>query len=82
MIKSTLVIAAAALSLGLASPAVADWQYWVRVCTGNDTPMDNACRTGGPQGTPLSGPAAGGSAEKLPAVNPGANPYIAVGVGN
>jgi hypothetical protein len=56
MIRSTFttmaVGAAAALSLGLAGPAVADSQYYIPVCTGNDIPMNNACRTGGPQGTP------------------------------
>jgi hypothetical protein len=86
------VIAAAgamALSVGLAGPAVADYQYWVPVCTGNDTPMNNACRTGGPQGTPLDSPLnagtgqfVGGPADKLPAVSSGANPYIPIGVGN
>jgi hypothetical protein len=94
MIKSTFAIlaagAAAALSLGLASPAVADWQYWMPVCTGNDIPMNSACRWGGPQGTPpsttpLTDGAAwfvGGSADELPATSPGANPYIPLGVGN
>jgi len=93
MIESTFAVmaagAAVALSLGLASPAVADDQYWVPVCTGNDIPMNSACRLGGPQGTPLSAPKtggitpfAGGSAGELPAVSPGANPYIPLGVGN
>jgi hypothetical protein len=93
MIKSTLVViaggAAAALSLGLASPAVADDQYWVPVCTGNDTPMNSACRWGGPQGTPLITSLTdgttwfvGGSAQELPATSPGANPYIPLGAGN
>jgi hypothetical protein len=93
MIKSTFAViaagAAAALSLGLASPAAADDQYWVPVCTGNDIPMNSACRVGGPQGTPLSAPLpggargfVGGSAQGLPAVSPGANPYIPLGVGN
>jgi len=93
MIKSTFAVmaagAAAALSLGLASPAVADDQYWVPVCTGNDIPMNSACRLGGPQGTPTSTSPAdgttwfvGGSADDLPAVSPGANPYVPLGVGN
>ena len=93
MIKSIFAIAAAggaaALSLGLAGPAVADYQYWMPVCTGNDIPMNSNCRAGGPQGTPLSGPlpdgntwSAGGSAGQLPVASPGANPYIPVGVGN
>jgi hypothetical protein len=92
MIKSTFLMmaaGAAALSLGLASPAVADDQYWVPVCTGNDIPMNSHCRMGGPQGTPLSAPLPGGAtgfvgapADKMPAVSPGANPYIPLGVGN
>jgi hypothetical protein len=89
MIKSTFAVmaagAAVALSLGLASPAVADDQYWVPVCTGNDIPINSACRLGGPQGTPLSAPKTDGTtsfAGELPAVSPGANPYIPLGVGN
>jgi hypothetical protein len=91
--KSTFAVIAAAgamaLSVGLAGPAVADYQYWVPVCTGNDTPMNSACRWGGPQGTPISTSLTdgttwyvGGSADKLPAVSSGANPYIPIGVGN
>ncbi len=89
MIRSTFttmaVSAAAALSLGLAGPAVADSQYYIPVCTGNDIPMNSACRTGGPQGTPLTDGttgSVGGSADDLPAASPGANPYIPLGVGN
>lgn len=82
--KSTFAVivaaGAVALSIGLTGPAVADYQYWVPVCTGNDTPMNNACRTGGPQGTPLDSPLNAGTG--LPAVSPGANPYIPIGVGN
>ena len=79
--------AAAVLSLGLAGAAVADNQYYIPVCTGNDIPMNSACRTGGPQGTAttLTDGAvrfAGGPADELPAASPGANPYIPVGVGN
>jgi hypothetical protein len=94
MIKSTFAVLAAgasmALSLGLAGPALADnQQYYVPVCTGNDIPMNSACRMGGPQGTPTissqyegTGSIVGGPADQLPAVSPGANPYIPVGVGN
>jgi hypothetical protein len=86
MTKTTIIVMAAAgamaLSLGLASPAIGDYQYWVPVCTGNDTPMNNPCRTGGPQGTPLASTPTAGPADELPAVSAGANPYIRVGVGN
>jgi hypothetical protein len=91
MLKSTFAVmaagAAAAASLGLAGTAVADDQYYVQVCTGNDIPMNSACRTGGPQGTSstLTDGAVqftGGPADELPAASPGANPYIPVGVGN
>jgi hypothetical protein len=93
MIRSTFAMmavgAAAALSLGLAGPAAADSQYYIPVCTGNDIPMNVACRTGGAQGTPTSTSPAdgttwfvGGSADDLPAVSPGANPYVPLGVGN
>jgi len=55
MIKFTFAVmtagAAAVLSLGLAGAAVADSQYYIPVCTGNDIPMNSACRAGGPQGT-------------------------------
>jgi hypothetical protein len=91
--KSTFAVIVAAgamaLSVGLAGPAVADYQYWVPVCTGNDTPMNNACRTGGPQSNPLDSPLnagtgqfVGGSADELPAISPGADPYIPIGVGD
>jgi hypothetical protein len=80
---------AAALSLGLASPAVADNRYYIPVCTGNDIPMNAACRMGGPQGTPMSSSLTagttrfvGGSTDELPTASPGANPYIPLGVGN
>ena len=93
MTKSTFAVIAAAgamaLSMGLASPAVADNQYYVPVCTGNDTPTNNPCRTGGPQGTVIDSPLtygtvqiAGGPADELPALSPGANPYIPIGVAN
>jgi hypothetical protein len=91
MLKSTFAMMAAgagvAVSLGLAGPAVADNQYYVPVCTGNDIPMNSACRTGGPQGTATTltdggVQFSGGPADQLPAVSPGANPYIRVGVGN
>jgi hypothetical protein len=80
---------AAVLSLGLAGPAVADNRYYIPVCTGNDIPMNAACRMGGPQGTPMSTSLtagttrfAGGLADELPTASPGANPYISLGVGN
>jgi hypothetical protein len=83
------VAAAATLSLGLASPAVADNRYYIPVCTGNDIPMNAACRVGGPQGTPMTSSLTvgtswfvGGSADELPTASPGANPYIPLGVGN
>jgi hypothetical protein len=83
MLKSTFAVmavgAAAALSLGLAGPAVADSQYYIPVCTGNDVPMNSACRMGGPQGTPTVSTLIEGTG---PAVSPGANPYIPLGVGN
>ena len=93
MLKSSFAVmaagAAAAVSLGLASPAVADYQYYAPVCTGNDIPMNSACVAGGPQGTPTSSSFtsggvqfSGGPADQLPTVSPGANPYIRVGVGN
>jgi hypothetical protein len=91
MLKSTFAVmafgAAAAASLGLAGPAAADDQYYVQVCTGNDIPMNSACRAGGFQGTSstpidVAVPFAGGPADQLPAVSPGANPYIRIGVGN
>jgi hypothetical protein len=88
--------AAITLSVGLASPAFADntpyypnADSYLRVCSGNEIPTNSHCRTGGPQGTPLrSAPNAGtlqftgGTADELPAVSPGANPYIPIGVGN
>jgi hypothetical protein len=83
------VAAAATLSLGLASPAVADNRYYIPVCTGNDIPMNDACRMGGPQGTAMTSSLTagtswfvGGSADELPTASPGANPYIPLGVGN
>jgi len=87
MLKLTLAVMGAALSVGLASPALADSQYYFPVCTGNDVPMNSACRMGGPQGTATTpidrnGLLVGGLADELPAVSPGANPYIPVGVGN
>jgi hypothetical protein len=91
MMKSTFAVmaagAAAAVSLGLAGQAVADDQYYVPVCTGNDIPMNSACRTGGPQGTATTltdggVQFSGGPADQLPTVSPGANPYIRLGVGN
>jgi len=93
MTKSTLSAMAAAgaiaLSLGLASTAVADFQYWVPVCTGNAIPINAACRNGGPQGTPVDsaatagpGQVSGSPADALPAVSAGANPYVPIGVGN
>ena len=91
MIKSTFAVmaAAAALSLGLAGPAAADNQYYAPVCTGNDIPSNSACHMGGPQGTATSPsltgrnvPFAGGPADALPSVSPGANPYIPLGAGN
>ena len=89
MLKLTFAVMATALSVGLASPALADSQYYIPVCTGNDVPTNSACRMGGPQGTPTAstpldrnGLFVGGLADELPAVSPGANPYIPVGVGN
>ncbi len=91
MLMSTFAVmaagAAAAVSLGLASPALADNQYYIPVCTGNDIPMNSACRTGGPQGTATTltdgaVPFAGSPTDEVPAASPGANPYIPVGVGN
>jgi hypothetical protein len=88
--------AAIALSVGLACPAFADdARYYpndnpyLPVCTGNEIPANSACRIESPQGSPLSStPTAGtldfsgGPADELPAVSPGANPYIPIGVGN
>ena len=91
MLKSTFAVlaagAAAAVSVGLAGPAVADNQYYVPVCTGNDIPMNSACRIGGPQGTETTlpdgaEPFTGDPADELPAASPGANPCIRVGAGN
>jgi hypothetical protein len=93
MLKSTFAVmaagAAAAVSLGLASPAVADGQYYAPICTGNDIPTNSACVVGGPQGTPTSssftpgaGRFSGGPADQLPPASAGANPYIRIGVGN
>jgi hypothetical protein len=83
MIRSTFAVmavgAAAALSLGLAGPSVADSQYYIPVCTGNDVPMNSACRMGGPQGTPTTSTLIDRTG---PVVSPGANPYIPIGVGN
>jgi len=80
LLKFTFAVVAAALSLGLASPAFADNQYYIPVCTGNDVPMNSACRMGGPQGTPTTSNLT--DRNELPAVSPRANPYIPLGVGN
>ena len=93
MLKSTFAVmaagAAVAMSLGLASPAVADDTYYAPICTGNDIPMNSACVLGGPQGTPTSssftpgaGQFSGAPADQLPSASAGANPYIQIGVGN
>ena len=83
----------AALSLGLAAPALADGWDSLPVNSGNDTSLNTGYRDGGPQGTPLPPSAAGGSgggpvringgpADELPMTSPGANPYVPLGVGH
>jgi len=83
----------AALSLGLAAPAVADGWDSTPVATGNDTSLHTGYRSGGPQGSPLpprlagglgtgTVTIAGGPADELPLTSPGANPYLPLGVGN
>jgi hypothetical protein len=77
----------AAVSLGLASPALADGSDSVPVATGNDTSLNTPYRTGGPQGTPIPSASAtvtvtGGPADQLPAASPGANPFVPLGPGH
>ena len=63
-----------ALSLGFAAPVVADDRDLIPVCTGNDISLNSACRT-----ADLSGTA---QIVGVPAVSPGANPYVPLGPGD
>ncbi|MGO9928810.1 MAG: hypothetical protein ACLPLP_22560 [Mycobacterium sp.] len=80
----------AAVSIGSAAQAAAD-DPWDRtpVCTGHEIPATTACNTGGQQGTWLSRDlaedritTAGGPADERPPQSPGADPYVALGVGH